>query len=405
MKLYNTFSGETEEFQSREAGAVKIFVCGPTVYDSAHLGHARTYLVYDVLVRYLKFNGFVTILIVNITDLDDKVFEKADREGINFKDLAKRYTQEFITSLERLKINSINAFHKASDYLNEIEYQIEYFIKKGYAYQVSGDIFFKVSSFPDYGLLSNQTPHELILRRLNPDPKKRDQRDFLLWRSWIGKHPHFKSKFGIGRPGWHIEDTAISISVFKGGYDIHGGAVDLVFPHHEAEIAQGESFISQHPFVKYWVHTGLLLLEGEKMSKSLGNIISLKDSLDQWGPDVLRLCLLSRHYRETFNLRRNEIKGFESQVTLIRRIVKQIRKRINGFKVDHNNLPLKILFQNHINIFYKSLENDLDIPKAINALIFLLRAVDKDMASVNQDLLNEILKMLTILGLESPSGE
>ena len=384
---------------------MKIFVCGPTVYDSIHLGHARTYLVYDVLVRYLKLKGFDVILIVNITDLDDKVFDKAEWEGIPFKDLANRYTQEFITNLEKLKINSINAFHKASDYLNEIEYQIDHLIKKGCAYQVDGDIFFDVSSFPNYGLLSNQTHQELMLRRLNSNPKKRDQRDFFLWRSWIGKKPNFKNKFGIGRPGWHIEDTAISISIFKGGYDIHGGALDLVFPHHEAEIAQGESIISQHPFVKYWVHTGLLFLEDEKMSKSLGNIISLKDSLDQFDPDILRLYLLSCHYRETFNLKRNEIKKFESQVTLIRNIVTRLTKRILGFKGIQNNLPIKTLFKNHINNFYASLENDLDIPKAINALIFLLRAVDKDMASVNQDLLNEILKMLTILGLESPSGE
>ena len=384
---------------------MKIFVCGPTVYDSIHLGHARTYLVYDVLVRYLKLKGFDVILIVNITDLDDKVFDKAEWEGIPFKDLANRYTQEFITNLEKLKINSINAFHKASDYLNEIEYQIDHLIKKGCAYQVDGDIFFDVSSFPNYGLLSNQTHQELMLRRLNSNPKKRDQRDFFLWRSWIGKKPNFKNKFGIGRPGWHIEDTAISISIFKGGYDIHGGALDLVFPHHEAEIAQGESIISQHPFVKYWVHTGLLFLEDEKMSKSLGNIISLKDSLDQFDPDILRLYLLSCHYRETFNLKRNEIKKFESQVTLIRNIVTRLTKRILGFKGIQNNLPIKTLFKNHINNFYASLENDLDIPKALNALIFLLRAVDKDMASTNQNLLNEILKMLSILGLESSFGE
>ena len=345
--------------------------------------------------------GFVTILIVNITDLDDKVFEKAEMEGIDFEDLAERYTQEFITSLERLKINSINSFHKASNYLNEIEYQIDHLIKNGHAYQVDGDIFFDVSSFPDYGLLSNQTPYELMLRRLNPDPKKRDQRDFLLWRSGIGKPQYFKSKFGIGQPGWHIEDTAISLSVFRGGYDIHGGAVDLIFPHHEAEIAQGESFISQHPFVKYWIHTGLLLLEGEKMSKSLGNIISLKDALDQWDPDVLKLCLLSRHYRETFNLRRNDIKDFEGQVTLIRNTVKRLRKRVIDSRRDHNNSNVKTRFQNHISNFYGSLENDLDIPKALNALIFLIRAVDKDMADVNQDLLNELLKMLAILGLEA----
>ncbi|MFC1753667.1 class I tRNA ligase family protein, partial [Thermoproteota archaeon] len=285
--MYNTLSNKKEKFQPRKNKVVKMFVCGPTVYDSAHLGHARTYLVYDVLIKYLKTLGFKTTFIINITDIDDKVLEKAELEGIPFKDLAENYTQEFIECLKLLKITSIDSLHKASEYLNEIESQIEYLIKNGNAYDVKGNIFFDITTFPSYGKLSNQTRFEFMLRRLNPDPDKRDQRDFILWRKWISKQISFQSKFGLGRPGWHIEDTAISTSVLGGGYDIHGGGIDIIFPHHESEIALGESFTGQHPFVKYWIHTGLLFINGEKMSKSLRNIITCKDALKEWNPDVL----------------------------------------------------------------------------------------------------------------------
>lgn len=378
-----------------------MFVCGPTVYDSVHLGHARTYLVYDVLIKYLKTLGYKTNYIVNITDIDDKVFEKAELKGISFEDLAESYTQEFIECLKSLNITSIDSLHKASKYINEIENQIEYLIKNGNAYNVKGNIFFDITTFPSYGILSKQTPFEFILRRLNLDPDKRDQRDFILWRKWISKQISFQSKFGFGRPGWHIEDTAISISVLGGGYDIHGGGIDIIFPHHESEIALGESFTGQHPFVKYWVHTGLLFINGEKMSKSLGNIITLKAALKKWEPDVLRLYLLSEHYRKTFNFNLNEINDSKNKLKLIHTALIRISKKINESKKYSDKSNDKPQFQHYIDNFFEALKDDLDIPKAINMLIILIRAVDENMTSVNQDLFNKILKMLAIIGLES----
>lgn len=377
-----------------------MFVCGPTVYDSAHLGHARTYLAYDVLIKYLKMLGFKTTFIVNITDIDDKVFEKSELEGIPYEDLAEHYTQEFIECLKSLKITSIDTFHKASKYLKEIEEQIEFLIKNGYAYNVKGNIFFDITTFPNYGLLSNQDPFEIMLRRLNLDPTKRDQRDFVLWRKWISKQTSFQSKFGLGRPGWHIEDTAISVSVLGGGYDIHGGGIDLIFPHHESEIAQGESFTGQKPFVKYWIHTGLLFINGEKMSKSLGNIINLKDALNKWNPEVLRFYLLSQHYRKTFNFKINEINNSKEKLNLFNDTLIRIRKKENESKKYSNNSNKKTQFKKYIDKFYKALNDDLDIPKAINVLIKLVRAVDESMANVDQDLMNEIQKMITIIGIE-----
>jgi len=377
-----------------------MFVCGPTVYDSVHLGHARTYLVYDVLIKYLKTMGFNTTFIVNITDIDDKVFEKAELEGVNFEDLAEKYTQEFIKCLALLKINSIDSLHKASIYLNEIEIQIDYLVKNGYAYNVKGNIFFDIDTFPSYGILSKQTPFEIMLRRLNPDPNKRDQRDFVLWRNWVSKYPSFQSKFGVGRPGWHIEDTAISVSVLGGGYDIHGGGIDLIFPHHEAEIAQGESFTDQHPFVKYWIHTGLLFINGEKMSKSLGNVITLKDALNQWKPDVLRFYLLSQHYRKTFDFNINEINNSQNKLNFIYAAIIRIRKKVNN-AIENSDEPNKILqIQYYIETFFKALDDDLDIPKSISVLIDLITLMDQNMVGVNQNLLNKILKMLSIIGLD-----
>ncbi|MFQ6134194.1 MAG: cysteine--tRNA ligase [Nitrososphaerales archaeon] len=403
--MYNTLTGKKEEFQPRESGVVKMFVCGPTVYDSIHLGHARTYLVYDVLARYLKMKGFILHFIVNITDLDDKVFERAEEEGVEFEALAERYTQEFIECLKSLKIFSIDAFLKASEYLDEMESQIEQLVKKGHAYQVDGDVYFDTSTFPDYGKLSHQTPAELKLRRLDPDPKKRDQRDFQLWRSWIGSPPSFPSRFGRGRPGWHIEDTAISISTLGSGYDIHGGAVELVFPHHEAEIAQAESLTGRRPFVKYWVHTGLLVLEGEKMSKSLGNIITLRDALGRWDPDVLRLCLLSRHYRKMFDFEVSGTKGSEDMVALIRRTVSRLKRRVESGEGEGGHLRVEGRFQRHIDSFFRALDDDLDTPKALDALMMLIKELNKDVNRVDQDLLNTVLTMVSIMGLEPSSGE
>ncbi|MBI2937877.1 MAG: cysteine--tRNA ligase [Thaumarchaeota archaeon] len=399
-------TGRKDEFQPRELGTVKMFVCGPTVYDWTHVGHARTYLAYDLMARYLLSHGYRLKFIVNITDLDDKVFDRAEAEGVDYRTLTDKYTHAFIEDLRSLHINSIGAFIRASDYLAEIEKQVQMLIEKGHAYRAdSGDIYFDTSTFPRYGRLAHLTPAEIKLRRIDPDPHKRSQSDFILWRNWTqkGSPPSFPSRFGQGRPGWHIEDTAISIPNLGTEYDIHGGAVELIFPHHEAEIAQAESITGQTPFVKYWVHTGLLLIDGEKMSKSLGNVITLRDILHRCDPDTLRLYLLSKHYRKTFNFKMDDIPIFEEQAALIHGTVNRLKQRLNDPRRSGTagSSSLNPQYNKLVDLFFHALNNDLNTPKAIDALISLLTKVDKDgEAAADPQLLIIILRMLSILGLE-----
>jgi cysteinyl-tRNA synthetase len=405
LNLYNTLTGHKDEFQPREPETVKMFVCGPTVYDWTHVGHARTYLAYDLLARYLLSQGYNLKFIVNITDLDDKVFDRAHEEGVDYRTFADRYTHAFIEDLRSLHINSINAFIRASDYLTEIERQVQTLIEKRHAYQAdSGDIYFDTSTFTRYGRLAHLTPTEIKLRRIDLDPHKRHQSDFILWRSWNpeGPRPSFHSRFGQGRPGWHIEDTAISIPNLGPEYDIHGGAAELIFPHHEAEIAQAESITGKTPFVKYWVHTGLLLIDGEKMSKSLGNIITLRDMLHRCHPDTLRLYLLSKHYRKTFNFKTDDIPKFEEQAALIHGTVNRLKQRLNEPRESicgsSTNSNLR-RYKKYVNLFFHALDDDLNTPKAITSLTTLLTTADKDRVADPQ-LLIDILRMLSILGLE-----
>jgi cysteinyl-tRNA synthetase len=374
-----------------------MFVCGPTVYDRTHVGHARTYIVYDVLARYLQTKNYHVRFIINITDIDDKVFKRAKKENTNYRTLADRYTQAFIEDLRALHIDTVDAFIKASYYLSQMEWQIQTLLEKKHAYRIdTGDIYFDTATYPKYGRLAHVTAAEIKLRRLDPHPQKRNQSDFILWRSWNQNNflPSFPSRFGAGRPGWHIEDTAISISNFGSTYDIHGGAIELVFPHHEAEIAQAEAIIGHSPFVKYWVHTGLLTIDGEKMSKSLGNILTIRDALDRWHPDVLRLYLLSRHYNEDFDFRPDDIAQFEEKAAQIRSSIAHLRRIINFQVLGKRNNQ----FQTAINNFYRALDNDLDTPKAIDNIIDLLKLTNEREA-INPNLLENILRMLNILGL------
>lgn len=396
LKIYNTLSGRKEKIEPIKKSKISMFVCGPTVYDSIHVGHARTYLIYDILVRYLNAKGFSTKFIVNITDIDDKVFEKAKKNNISFIKLSEKYTQEFIDCLKKLGITTINDFPRASNYLNEIENQIIRLLANEKAYRAEGDIFFNVSSFKDYGKLSGLKKSELILRRLELNPKKRDQIDFQLWRSGIDDYPRFPSKLGKGRPGWHIEDTAISMSNFGDQYDIHGGAIDLIFPHHEAEIAQAESISGKQPFVKYWIHTGLLLVKGKKMSKSLGNFVILKDLLKKVEPNALRLYLISRHYREQFNFENESLEKFENIINFIYNSISRIRSKVNK----NRDLKVDEKYVKYIDRFYRAIDNDLNTPRAIESLISLLKSIEGNNLPINKTLFKNIKDILFIIGIE-----
>jgi cysteinyl-tRNA synthetase len=274
-----------------------MFVCGPTVYDYVHLGHARTYLAFDTITRYLKFLGYRIHYLMNITDVDERIVQRAQQLKRDPFDLAHEYEAAFFQDMRALGVTEIDRFERASEAIPRMIKQVTGLIDRGVAYETETGVYFEVQKFPKFGQLSGQSHEELSLRRLELCSSKRKPEDFSLWRKY-DKGLTWDSPWGKGRPGWHIEDTAISMSEFGDTYDIHGGASELIFPHHEAEIAQAESLTGKAPFVRYWLHTGLLNVDGRKMSKSLGNMVRIRDALREYSAAELRFYFASVHYRE-----------------------------------------------------------------------------------------------------------
>ncbi len=297
LKVYNTRTRKLEVFKPLTGNRVFMFVCGPTVYDYPHVGHARLFVFFDTAAKWLRKLGYSVFYIVNITDVDDKIVNRASEEGIHPLELARRYERYFMEDMASLNVTSPNLYPRASDYLKEIFEQIEGLITKGYAYVTPTGVYFDITKFSDYGKLSRRKPEELRVHRIEPDPNKINPGDFALWRVRPRTEFGWESRWGYGRPGWHIEDTAITLRHFGPQYDIHGGAVELIFPHHEAEIAQAEAYTGIKPFVNYWIHVGLLTVDGVKMSKSLGNYVRVRDVLSKYSPNALRIFILQNHYR------------------------------------------------------------------------------------------------------------
>jgi cysteinyl-tRNA synthetase len=274
-----------------------MFVCGPTVYDFVHLGHARTYLSFDTIARYLKFLGYTVHYLMNITDVAERVVQRAEQLKRDPFDLAREFEAAFLDDMRALGVSEIERFERASEAIPKMIEQVAGLISRGFAYESETGVYFEVQKYPKFGQLSGLTQKELGLRRLELCSSKRNPEDFSIWRKY-DKGLAWDSPWGRGRPGWHIEDTAISMVGFGETYDIHGGAIELIFPHHEAEIAQAESLTGKAPFVRYWIHTGLLNVGGRKMSKSLGNMVRIRDALIEHTAAELRFYFESVHYRE-----------------------------------------------------------------------------------------------------------
>lgn len=298
MQLYNTLSRSKEPFTPVRPGKVGIYACGITAYDYCHIGHARSAVVFDVLVRYLTHLGFDVTFVRNFTDVDDKIINRANREGVSSAEIAERFIAAFHEDMERLDVQRATVEPKATEYIDEMIGICETLIAKGTAYATpSGDVYFRVRAFPGYGKLSGRSLDDLRAgARVMPGEEKEDPLDFALWKAAKPGEPFWESPWGRGRPGWHIECSAMSERLLPLPLDIHGGGQDLVFPHHENEIAQTEAATGKN-FVRYWVHNGFVQIDSEKMSKSLNNFKTIRDILDQYLPEVLRFFLLTRHYR------------------------------------------------------------------------------------------------------------
>ena len=303
LKVYNTLTRQKEEFEPLDPQQVTIYVCGPTVYDNAHVGHAMSSLVFDIIRRYLEYTGYGVRHVMNYTDVDDKIIMRAQYEEVDALELAERYITQYSQHLADLNILPASAYPRVSTEMENIIRVIQGLIDKGYAYEVEGDVYFRVAEDDDYGKLSRRKLDDMESgSRIDVDSRKESPMDFALWKVAKPGEPSWESPWGNGRPGWHIECSVMSLEHLGDQIDIHGGGNDLIFPHHENEIAQSESYTGKQ-FAKYWLHNGMMQLSGEKMSKSVGNLVTIGDFLDDHEPDVLRMMVLNSSYRSplTFN--------------------------------------------------------------------------------------------------------
>ncbi len=313
LRVYNTLTRAKEEFVPRKQGRVDIYQCGVTPYDYTHIGHARQYVFWDTVRRYLKYRGWMVFCVQNVTDVDDKIISKAGAEGVEPEEISEEYHRDFLEVMDMLGVERPDVMPKVTQHIPEIIKLVQGLVEKGYAYQVDGDVFFDVTSFPGYGKLSGRSIDDMMAgARIEINPKKRNTTDFALWKSAKPGEPSWDSPWGAGRPGWHIECSALALEYLGSGFDMHGGGDELIFPHHENEIAQSEAFTGKEPFARYFVHHAMLNIDDVKMSKSLGNFFSVRDVLKEFEPGVIRYFFASRHYRSPANYGVEELEAADT---------------------------------------------------------------------------------------------
>ena len=373
LKLYNTLTRKKEEFKPGKGKNVKLFVCGITPYDYAHIGHAKTYVQFDIIVKYLRYSGYKVTYLQNVTDIDDKIIQRAEESKQKPKDLARDFEKEYHKDMEALGVTSVDKFGRATDHIKEIMNQVKALMDKGFAYIIEDDgVYFDLSKFSEYGKLSGKksTEAEDAVSRIDDSDKKRNKGDFCLWKKSKENEPKWKDPwFNGGRPGWHIEDTAISEKYLGQQYDIHGGARDLIFPHHEAEIAQQESASGKKPFVKYWLHTGFLNVKGQKMAKSLGNFITIREALKKYDANVLRFYYLSAHYRSPIDFSEELLEQAKNSLERLNDFVRKVK----GSKEKDDAK----LIEKTKNEFLKYMDDDFDTPKALAVIFDFVKEVYK----------------------------
>jgi cysteinyl-tRNA synthetase len=389
LRLFNTMSGRNERFVPLRPGKVSMFVCGPTVQSRIHMGHARTYVFYDVVVRYLEHLGYEVNYLMNTTDFDERITQSAAEAKEAPQALARRFTDAFLEDMASLKCTSVSRFEPVSAHVGTMIRQISTLVDRGMAYVVDGWVYFDTSKFRRFGRLSHQSMKDLSLHPLELSTRKRNLADFALWRPEVLAEGMWESPWGRGSPGWHVQDTAVTIPILGPQYDIHGGAIELVYPHHEAEIALAESLTGVRPFVKYWVHTHHLNMEGRKMSKSFGNVLTVRDALAKYSASDLRLFLLGIHYRRDMDL------GGMGEAS---RRLKRMRLMAGAISdVPDGTSPLPA--------FDAAMSDDFDTPRAIASVERALEKGTKEKSTEKRkQVLEAAVLSMRILGVELLEG-
>ncbi|MGQ9494310.1 MAG: cysteine--tRNA ligase [Anaerolineae bacterium] len=403
LKVYNTLTRQKEDFIPLQPGEVKMYVCGPNLYGPAHVGHAMSYIVFDTIKRYLRYRGYQVKHVQNFTDIEDRIIETARSLGTSVKELAEQYIARFYAEMDALNIQRADFHPRATEVIPKMIEMIQSLIERGYAYEIDGDVYFRVTRFPDYGKLSKRSLEQMEAgARVEVDVRKEHPMDFALWKKAKEGEPFWDSPWGKGRPGWHIECSAMSIQFLGEQLDIHGGGPDVIFPHHENEIAQSEAYTGKVPFVKYWMHNGPLKLreDEEKMTRHLGNFISIQEALQKYSTDAIRLFILSSHYRSPLTWK-------EENVLAAERGAERLRTAVKDYAGPPPSNPGDALCEEAEAVrreFIAAMDDDFNTPRAIAQVFELARIINqgRDSGAPSQSLAyaQSILKELTdVLGL------
>ncbi len=407
MQLYNSLTGKKEPLPHATNRHVRLFVCGPTVYDDAHIGHARTYVFFDVFARALRQEGVKLFYLQNITDVDDKIIRHANEAGVSPLAFARKYTKRYLEDMRALGIRSVTKYVPATKFIKEIVRQVQALIAKDYAYEIPGDgYYFDIAKDPEYGKLSGRTAlqAEDAVSRIDESIGKRNKGDFCVWKFSKPGEPMWKTSLGAGRPGWHIEDTAISEYYFGAQYEIHGGGLDLKFPHHEAEIAQQESASGKKPFVRLWMHTGILSVDGTKMSKSLGNFITVREFLKKHSPAVFRMIVLTHHYRSPLNYSADVVSDHEKILENLSVFIAKLEMRAKTKRGAVSHELYRDACETMRRDFWSALDDDMNTPRAIASIFEFINTIQPKFWELSpkeaRTIKKAVLELLSVLGIE-----
>lgn len=395
MRIYNTLSGRKEEF-TPVGDPIKMYVCGVTPYSECHIGHAMSYIIFDVIRRYLEFRGYRVRYVQNFTDVDDKIIARASQSGLSTQELAQGFIEQYYHDMDALNVKRADVYPRATEEIPKIIEVIAGLIEKGYAYQSDGDVYFRLSSFPQYGKLSRRSLSELMAGAICKEKvEKEHPMDFALWKAAKPGEPQWESPWGPGRPGWHIECSAMSLNYLGETLDIHGGGQDLVFPHHENEIAQSEAFTGVSPFARYWLHNGLMQFGKEKMSKSLGNLITVKEALERYSADAIRLFILSSHYRSPLTYTEDGLEAAHRG---------SVRLRLAAHRESGEGPPAPeaSIYRQR---FTEAMDDDFNTAQAIAALFDFASEINRaaDQGHSVEGAQRELIELAGVMGLTLPS--